>query len=475
VNPSSLVLRDPANTPNVREAIINQGEFFRLSEAHLPAGSHLRVREAILQGIRSLAGEAVYQEAATQGLERLHTYYPIERVGQLKRHVVEQLRSSLLDWTAKIGRQHLGLNGEFYVDLNTILRINYPFAAARKAPRTSEDPSVGSGRQPKLTLLQKVTTHKRVVATRAHLRQLLGGHRAHEVSKTWARDANYDLATYHQNLPPAAWAHGPHIDTWYGHAFEGINIWWAIDGVVRENSMVLYPQSFGQDVQPDPRSMYIKAGTPLSEPANLELAPGDMLLFNPEILHATHLNIADKTRIAITARINPGIPHFDPRAPYARTHWLQASDIEAGKDTCVKVFPRELHLRVANKTPTALGEVRTFELPGSLSESKVRVCLSSDIPVGGLARVKIGETRLLLLRGQNTLRAVASRCPHLGLDMADGYRTDSTLHCPGHGLVFDLATGESQCNDFRLRVFAAEDSEGAVHVWRQPRPDNSKL
>lgn len=455
------------------DAIAKRGAFFKVAKSQLPASAHEQVCEVLFEGIRHLEGESTHRTARGEGLSRLHVYFPVERVRDLKNFAVERLRKHFLELTTSVGRGFLGLPREFYVDTNTILRINYPFAQARHAPKTTDDPSVGSGSKTSQALWQKALHHPRIVKARAKLNSWVNGNELGEVGDVWERTASYDPAAYHKNLPPAAWAHGPHIDTWYGHAFDGINLWWAIEGVTVENSLVLYPDSFGKDVQPDPRSMYLRPGTPLPEPASLDLAAGDMLLFNPEILHATHLNIVDTTRIAVTTRINPGVPHFDPRAPFARTQWLRATDIEQGRRDRVKVFPRELHLRMANKQPPATRSIATFEVAGPLDDVFTRVCDAEQLLQGELARVNVGGVPILLMRSHEGLSAVAGRCPHLGLDMADGHYDEQRIFCPGHGLVFEFSTGESQCREFRLRAFDIEERDGGVYLRRRVRRETS--
>lgn len=466
-----LQLLDPTKTRAAAEAVAQRGEFFKVTKSQLPANAHDLVCEVLLEGIRNLEGEQTYRLAQERGLSQLHTYFPIERVRDLKNFTVERLRKHFLELTVSVGREFLGLSGEFYVDTNTILRINYPFSHAKNASKNTDDPSVGSGKKISPPLWQKAVHHPSVVAVRAKLTSLLKRDSLAEMGKAWERASNYDPAAYHKGLPPAAWAHGPHIDTWYGHAFDGINLWWAIAGVTVENSLVLYPQTFGRDVQPDPKSMYLRPGTPLPEPASLDLGTGDMLLFNPEILHATHLNIVDETRIAITTRINPGVPHFDPRAPFARTQWLQATDIDAGRCDRTKTFPRELHLRMANKQPPDTRVVKSFDVDGKLGDAFTRVCASEQLRAGELARANFGSQQVLLMRGPQGVHAVSSRCPHLGLDLADGFYNEERLFCPGHGLVFEFATGESQCSEFRVRTFDVEEREGSVFLRRSGRRD----
>lgn len=458
---------DSKQPGDVARAIAERGKFYKVANRELGGDPQGRVRNALLAGIESIEGAEGRAAAEAQGLDNLHLYFPIEKVRELKHFVLERLREDLILLTARVGREFLGIKGEFFIDSNTILRINYPFEQARKASHTTDDPSVGSPRSARLALWQKLAYHPKLVALRVRISTALGATRAAGDDGSWAAGVDYDPAAYHKKLPPAAWAHGPHIDTWYGHAYDGVNLWWAIAGVNTENSLVLYPESFGVDVQPDPRSMYLAPGFQLPRPAALDLSSGDMLLFNPEILHATQLNTSNSTRIAITTRINPSVPSFDPRAPFARSHWLAASDVERRRFDRVRYFPRALHLRVARKTSAATCQGRTMTLHEEFSEQPVRVCDSSELGMNDKVTVRFDNAAILLFRSTKGVFALANRCPHLGLELSDGFHDDERIHCPGHGLSFDLATGKSRCDAFRLRAFVAYESEGGVYVQRR--------
>ena len=123
-------------------------------------------------------------------------------------------------------------------------------------------------------------------------------------------------------------AHGPHVDTWYGHSYDGMNLWWSIDGVNADNTVILYPEMFGRPLKYDPKSMYVAPGVPLSKPHHVEMCPGQLLIFNPETLHGTQVNVSNDTRIALTTRLNPGQPRFNDDAPFNFEHWFVSTDLE---------------------------------------------------------------------------------------------------------------------------------------------------
>jgi hypothetical protein len=53
-----------------------------------------------------------------------------------------------------------------------------------------------------------------------------------------------------------------------------MNLWWSIDGVNVDNTVILYPDMFGRPLQYDPKSMYLAAGVPVSKP-HVEAFEGD--------------------------------------------------------------------------------------------------------------------------------------------------------------------------------------------------------
>ena len=115
--------------------------------------------------------------------------------------------------------------------------------------------------------------------------------------------------------------------------------------------MIFYPGSFGISYEADPRSLYLAEGFPLPAPRKMALHPGEMLIFNPELLHATHLNTTQHTRIALSARINPRQPRFNPRCFYAREFWHSSLDLEAGKTDTIRQFAREDNFEADDATP----------------------------------------------------------------------------------------------------------------------------
>jgi nitrite reductase/ring-hydroxylating ferredoxin subunit len=284
----------------------------------------------------------------------------------------------------------------------------------------------------------------------------------------------FDVRAYHKNLPPSAWAHGPHIDTWYGHPATGINLWWSITGTCEDNGLVFYPDLYGTDVEPDPRSMFVKEGFTMPEPHKLVLQDGEGLLFNGEALHSTHLNVSDLTRVAFTTRICRELPTFLPgRNPAVGSGaWHRSEDLAAGRLRRVVSFPKADRLAPRPQyrhAPRRSETRRQLHVDQALVDNEpVRVCASAELRPNDMMEARLSNASLLLVRDDTGVHAVSARCPHVGLKLVDGTHSAGKLYCPGHGVAFDLRSGTSKCAELSLTVFKASEVDGSVFVAKRP-------
>jgi nitrite reductase/ring-hydroxylating ferredoxin subunit len=422
-------------TPPVTEATLRG--FNRVYDAASLDGLgdlHARIVAAIVAAVAEVKGEAAAARVSAEGLGQLHQVVEASEIGRIRDLVLEPLRHDLLRMAVKVGREVLGWRDDFHVDDYLILRINLPYAVARRSAGPAENPGIG-----------------RVSPA---VRELAASRRV--------KDPIYDPAGYHRGHPPAAWAHGPHLDSWSGHSRDGVNIWWAMCDVPAEAGMVLYPELDPKRIDLDRRTLYVAAGQPLPAPTFSPLAAGEMLIFDPEILHGTHLNITARTRVAVSLRLNAGRPTFDPATFYAREFWRQARDIESGAFEAIAHVRREDNL--GPPRPSAAG--RRIE--------PARVRLSSDAPglceigpasllaEGGRLVVSWADRAVLLTRRGGRLSAVDAECPHYGVALADGGDRDGRLFCPACAVGFDLSTGRSACAELRLRTYTAFEKGGAL-------------
>ena len=423
------------------QSMLQKGAYAVLSDFERQAEITALVQQLIVDTVSSLQGEGAARAVEKHGLETLHLHLPASQIGELRDQVMIPLRPQLLTFAGTVGRGFLGIENEFFVDDYTILRINYPYEEALNASSTSENPGIG-----------RVDPRTR-----------------NQNSSTQRRDPVYAPQEYHRHTPPASWAHGPHKDTWTGHSRDGINLWWAISRVAEENSMIFYPGSFGISYEADPRSLYLAEGFPLPAPRKMALHPGEMLIFNHELLHATHLNTTQHTRIALSARINPRQPRFNPRCFYAREFWHSSLDLEAGKTDTIRQFAREDNFEADDATPCEQVAKRrnlmTVDAVSSQDGLGCRLDLSC-IPQSSerfLVRTPQGQ-QVLLLRVQAHWRAVQETCPHLDISLADGHFDGEHIHCPAHGVSFHSEDGTSTSKLLTLKTWNTKEEEGWLHL-----------
>jgi nitrite reductase/ring-hydroxylating ferredoxin subunit len=316
-----------------------------------------------------------------------------------------------------------------------ILRFYFPYHVARLADPSTENPGIGRLSEAVRDIFRSRKT----------------------------MDPVYDPKSYHRGHPPAAWAHGPHVDSWAGHSRDGRNIWWAISDVPAGSSLVLYPELADEVLPFDPRTLYIKAGYPLPKPTYLPMQAGEMLVFDPEVLHGTHLNTTNRTRVAVSMRLNESKPKFDPTCFYAREFWRRASDIEAGKDEVLHLRREDNLAAPVHLEPT----VPPASLPvivGRFDQDTgiVHAFLDDAAVAADRFIVDSGSHRSMVVQTGEGLMAYSAACPHYGIDLADGGSDKSAAYCPACAIGFDLKTGRSACGTFVLRSCKVWEADRAI-------------
>lgn len=440
------------------DAILKEGAYFRLTDYALRTELCDKIFATFLDGIGKLAGASCRERVAADGLAQLHRHFPISKIHLLEAHLMRALRDDLYYWSYRVGADTLGLPDPFYVDHLIVFRIHYPFLSARAA-RNIERPPMLWGERMRLAL--------------AALRdwEMLGSYFSkHKEGGNAHKDKTneYDPVAYHGNIPVPARSHGPHIDTWYGHSYDGINLWLSIDGVNKDNTVILYPEMFGRPLAFDPVSMYIAPGIDISRPHKIELRRGELVVFNPETLHGTQVNISDETRVALTTRINPARPRFAPDAPFHMEHWYCSEDLCRRKFSAVKRFAASKHRGepsfVEREPYRGNKTVRVRKDEKIEQDSPCAVCRADTLRIGEKLAVDLNNAKLLLWRDRDGVRAYSRVCPHIGVDLADGYHDETQLFCPGHGIAYSLSDGRSKCDSFKLKQFKAFEKDGMIYV-----------
>lgn len=405
-----------------------------------------KIYALILSGVEEIESATARQTLEEMGLTKLHKVLAAEKIGLLRDYVMQSIRPDLFTLACRIGREHLGIEGEFFIDDYTILRINYPFEVARHASNQAENPGIGRmSAEARADFLK----HKKI-------------------------DPVYNPKEYHQDLPPPAWAHGPHLDTWTGHSRDGINIWWAIDETLAENSMVFYPEYWDKHPQPEPKTLYIKAGYPLSVPEKIPLRKGEMLVFNPELLHGTHLNVTDSTRIAVSFRLNPDKPRFSRHCFYAREYWQSSQNIEQGNFDQIVQFQRDDNLIPEDEEITQFlampQQAKQVFAHAFSTDQENPICAADAILPGTKTLLEFSDKSLILLCADNgEYFCFDALCPHLAVNLMDGGHDEEGIYCPADGVKFSLRTGTSEIASLQLPCYQVSSRDGSLFVSKQAK------
>lgn len=102
-----------------------------------------------------------------------------------------------------------------------------------------------------------------------------------------------------------------------------------------------------------------------------------------------------------------------------------------------------------------------------------RVARFADVPENRGLEVQIGQTKIVLLRVGDQLRAFQGECPHAGAPLADGALCHGRLICPWHKAAYRIEDGalcEPPSLD-SLKRYPLEVREGEVWVDDQPMSD----
>ena len=102
--------------------------------------------------------------------------------------------------------------------------------------------------------------------------------------------------------------------------------------------------------------------------------------------------------------------------------------------------------------------VRYFKL----AEKKSALQFSPE----GLVKVSVKGRELCIAKHKNKLFACASKCPHAGGDLSEGYiDSRGNIVCPAHGYKFSLLTGRNVSGEgFSLRIQSVKESLGEIII-----------
>lgn len=96
-------------------------------------------------------------------------------------------------------------------------------------------------------------------------------------------------------------------------------------------------------------------------------------------------------------------------------------------------------------------------------------------PAGGRSLFRHEGRSLVLFNQGGSLYAIDESCPHNGASLFGGRLDGRLLHCPAHGLRFDLATGcVPGVSGFGVATYAVALHQGRCFIdLSRPRPQES--
>jgi 3-phenylpropionate/trans-cinnamate dioxygenase ferredoxin subunit len=74
----------------------------------------------------------------------------------------------------------------------------------------------------------------------------------------------------------------------------------------------------------------------------------------------------------------------------------------------------------------------------------VRDARIASLAEGMLLPVRVGDRRLVLVRQQGSLFALADHCPHQGRALSGGWVEEGHVVCPWHRMQFAISTGKAR-------------------------------
>ena len=408
-------------------------------------------RQALLKSIFKISGKSVAKKIETYGLDKMHLYFDPDYITFLSFLLQKEMNDYLSKQIFYVGKNNFYLNkkNSFYICQTINYRIIYPFEYAKKS---------------------KIT---RSVYLSLDLKNYNNADR--EINNAIKKAKNYPMTksdlnklSYFKNLPITCHGHGPHRDTWFGHTFGALNLWWSITGVNQESGLILYPKATDFEIKHIKEPAYLAPNQYLDSPKTIALKDGDLLVFDPEILHATKLNTSNQTRIVFSGRINKNKPKFYKETGAAEfSHWHSSKDFLLNKFNKTHFFYRKNNSVIAPKKRKFNGrnylEIRIRKK--LKSNSKYKIIDQKNVIKKKLYKVKFKNLDLCMVFVGSLAKVFFSKCPHLGIDLSDGFLDKKKIICPGHALSFNLDNGKSKCKSFKLKLYKVKKEKKQFFLY----------
>ena len=396
-------------------------------------------KKNILESIQEISGKRIRNQVEKNGLDRLHHFFSPDYLPFLEFSLKEKFSKLVYKQVYQILKKDLKINSKtFYIDKDINYRIHYPFQSAIKSRLT-------------------IPVYKSL-----NLENYKNAEK--ELNKSIKNQSKYKMkredlgkASFLGKLPIHQ-GHGPHRDTWVGHTFNALNLWWSISNVSERTGVILYNQTNNYKLQHEKNHpSYMKKNKHYTgKPKVISMKDGELLVFDPEILHASRIITNDQTRIVFSARINENKPKFYKKSGEVEfPYWLRSDDIK--NNTCNKIHTFYKKNNFANPDQKKDFKIAKFEKKIIKEKikfgKKYKIFRKDKIDKEKNYKIIFKNYEISLVFRGGKFYAFKSRCPHLNFDLSLGHFDKSAVTCPGHGQKFNLRNGKSECKSFKIKVF----------------------
>lgn len=75
--------------------------------------------------------------------------------------------------------------------------------------------------------------------------------------------------------------------------------------------------------------------------------------------------------------------------------------------------------------------------------TKIKIATTADVSADKVLKTKANGQSVLVAKVDDRYCAIANKCPHLGLPMANGKLENGVITCPFHGSKFEVCSGKN--------------------------------
>ncbi len=404
--------------------------------------------DVTFDGISKITNQKVANLVRKNGLKKLHLYFNPDYLPFLQFFLSKRFDLNLRSQIYYTSSYNLDLK-KFYIDAKTNYRIIYPYLHARKS-------TLSRAQYLLLNLNNFDNVDKEIQDSKKKLVENL------------SKNKNKGYDSYFKNLPISCYGHGPHRDTWFGHTYNANNFWWSITGVNKKSGLLIFPDVNKQDIRHIEKPAYARENQYLGKPEVIGLNDGDLLVFDPEILHATRINTSNDSRVVFSGRINRNKPSFYKESKAQEyKEWFYSEDIKCQKLNKIHIFLRKNNSS-KKKKKVSLKPTKNFETilinKKLVRKSNFRIIKKSQIKKDKLYQLKFRNMTLGMKMIQGKLKIFQATCPHLSISLLDGFSKNEKIICPGHGLTFNLLNGKSDCSKLNLKIYEISEEKDFIFL-----------